>query len=407
MLEDENEYPLNQRLPPDVVAGGARGGPASYRSYPVFSWPWLIRRTLVFAPFAVGLAILSGLGNGIVSNDWRAASLIMLYSSAAFVTMVTIGPALATGVRYLRYSITLERVLVAGAILLGLAISFGVDQVASEEVMKLVAVDVKAITPTPAEHSAAKEVGAVFGALFLVLIYFLLGGGLAARAYYSEMDRWAASRRGRELALLRAQKTEADSRLAILQAQVEPHFLFNTLASVRSLIRQQPPRAEAMIDALVDYLRVTIPQLRESSTELDSSLGRQLDICASYLKLMQVRMGDRLTFAVEANDELRAQAFPPLMLISLVENAIKHGIEPKPGPGKVTIRAANVRTDQGRRLEISVADDGVGLVAGVGAGVGLANIREQLKARFADGAQLDLRNQPAGGVIATISVPQQ
>jgi sensor histidine kinase YesM len=161
-----------------------------------------------------------------------------------------------------------------------------------------------------------------------------------------------------------------------------------------------------MIDALVDYLRVTIPQLRESSTELDSSLGRQLDICASYLKLMQVRMGDRLTFTVEANDELRAQAFPPLMLISLVENAIKHGIEPKPGPGKVTIRAANVRTDQGRRLEISVADDGVGLVSGVGAGVGLANIREQLKARFADGAQLDLRSQPAGGVIATISVPQ-
>jgi signal transduction histidine kinase len=326
----------------------------------------------------------------------------MLYSAAAYVTMVTIGPALATGVRYLRFSVTLERVLVAGAILLGLAISFGVDQIASEAVVKLVAIDIAPATP---EKSAASEIGTIFGIMFLVLVYFLLGGGLAARAYYSEMDRWAASRRGRELAVLRTQKTEADMRLAVLQAQVEPHFLFNTLASVRSLVRHEPPRAEAMIDALVDYLRVTIPQLRAGSSELDSTLGRQLDICASYLKLMQVRMGQRLTFVIEAGEELRGQAFPPLMLISLVENAIKHGIEPKPGPGKITIRAAAVTTDAGPRLEVSVADDGAGLAGGMGSGVGLANVREQLKARFGDRARLDLRNQPSGGVIASISVP--
>lgn len=404
MIEEETGYPLDERLPPDVVAGGARGGPASYRSYPVFSLPWLIRRTLVFAPFAVGLAVLSGTGNGFVSNDWNAAVLIMLYSAGAFVTMVTIGPALATGVRYLRYSITLERVLVAGAIVLGLFISFAVDQISSEAVLDLVAVEVKPAKPPP-KNSAAQQFGTLFGLGFVGLVYFLLGGGLAARAYYSEMDRWSASRRTRELSVLRTQKSEADMRLAVLQAQVEPHFLFNTLASVRSLVRQEPVRAEAMIDALVDYLRVTIPQLRESTTELNSSLGRQLDICASYLKLMQVRMGERLSFTIDANEELRAQPFPPLMLISLVENAIKHGLETKPGPGKVTIRAAHVKTDQGARLEIGVADDGVGLVSGVGSGVGLANIREQLKARFAERAHLDLRNQPSGGVIATISVP--
>ena len=403
LVEEETGYRLNERLPPDVVAGGARGGPASYRSYPVFSLPWLIRRTLIFAPFAIGLAILSGLGNGIASNDWNAAGLIMLYSAAAFVTMVTVGPALATGVRYLHYSVTLERVLVAGAILLGLFISFGVDQIASEAVVHLVAVDVKPVSPPP--NTASKELGMIFGLGFVALIYFLLGGGLAARAYYSEMDRWEASRRSRELGVLRAQKSEADTRLAVLQAQVEPHFLFNTLASVRSLVRQDPPRAETMIDALVDYLRVTIPQLRENTTELDSSLGRQLDICASYLKLMQVRMGQRLTFTIDANEEVRAQSFPPLMLISLVENAIKHGIEPKPGPGRISIRATNIRTDQGPHLEISVGDDGVGLTSGMGSGVGLANIREQLKARFNDRARLDLRNQPSGGVIATVSVP--
>jgi sensor histidine kinase YesM len=294
---------------------------------------------------------------------------------------------------------------VAGAILLGLGISFGVDQIASDAVLKLVPAGVTPAAPPP--EGTAKEVGTIFGVLFLILVYFLLGGGLAARAYYSEMDRWAASQRGRELSILRTQKTEADMRLAVLQAQVEPHFLFNTLASVRSLVRQEPPRAEAMIDALVDYLRVTIPQLRAGSAELDSTLGSQLDICASYLKLMQVRMGQRLTFAIDVSPELRAQPFPPLMLISLVENAIKHGIEPKPGHGKVTIRAATVTTDGGTRLEISIADDGLGLASGMGSGVGLANIREQLKTRFANRGRLDLRNQPSGGVMATISVPVQ
>jgi LytS/YehU family sensor histidine kinase len=120
---------------------------------------------------------------------------------------------------------------------------------------------------------------------------------------------------------------------------------------------------------------------------------------------MQVRMGGRLTYAIEAEAGLRGLDFPPLTLISLVENAIKHGIEPRAGPGRVTVRAAKVATDRGARLEIAVEDDGAGLSAGMGAGVGLANVREQLKARFGDAATFDVRNGAGGGVIAMIGVP--
>lgn len=396
---ESSTYSLGRPLPPEAVA--AKGsGLASYRNYPVFGMPWLIRRTAVFGTFAAGLGILSGMGNGISSGDWNAGAWIMVYSAVAFVTMVTIGPALATGVRYLEYSQPLERALVAGAILLGLAISFGVDSWASEHVMRI-----GKFEAPKGEPATPEPIGAIFGALFLCLLYFLLGGGLAAKAYLTEIDRWNEARRARELSSLRLQKNEADLRLAVLQAQVEPHFLFNTLASVRSLVRQEPARAEAMIEALTDYLRATIPHLRAQGGAVDASLGRQLDIADSFLRLMQVRMGGRLTYAIEADAGLRGLDFPPLTLISLVENAIKHGVEPKAGPGRVTVRAARVATDRGARLEIAVEDDGAGLQAGMGTGVGLANVREQLKARFGDAATFDVRNGASGGVVATIGVP--
>ena len=392
-------YSLDRPLPPDAVA--AKGsGLASYRNYPVFGLPWLIRRTAVFGTFAAGLGILSGLGNAIASGDWEAGTWIGFYSAAAFVTMVTIGPALATGVRYLSFSQPVERTLVAGAILLGLGISYAADAWASEHVIRLGKFELPKGQPATPE-----PIGQIFSVMFLALLYFLLGGGLAAKAYLTEVDRWSEAQRTREMSALRRQKTEADMRLAVLQAQVEPHFLFNTLASVRSLVRQEPARAEAMIEALTDYLRAAIPQLRAQGFDVDVTLGRQLDMAESFLKLMQVRMGGRLSYAIEAEPSLRAHDFPPLTLISLVENAIKHGIEPKAGPGRVTVRAAKVLTDRGARLEIAVEDDGQGLQAGMGAGVGLANVREQLKARFGDAATFDVRNRSGGGVVATIGVP--
>ncbi len=193
-------------------------------------------------------------------------------------------------------------------------------------------------------------------------------------------------------------RVESDMRLAVLQAQIEPHFLFNTLASIRPLVRQDAAQAEQVIDSLADYLRVMLPQIRENSR---SMLGQQLDICASYLAVMQARMGARLRYEVDLPEALRERDFPPLMLLSLVENAIKHGIEPKPGSACIIIRA-RAGADG---LSVSVLDDGVGLSQGLQSGVGLANIREQLRLRYQDRARLSVATRPEGGTVAEITLP--
>src|SRR5690606_16351596 len=145
------------------------------------------------------------------------------------------------------------------------------------------------------------DLGPVLGAvtvarniLALLVVYGLFGGGLALRAYFSERRRWEEHRHARELEAMAARVREADLRLGVLQAQVEPHFLFNTLASVRALVRQDPAQAEAALDALVAFLRTAIPRLRDDHRLL-STLGQQLDICTSYLAVMQVRTGGRLS----------------------------------------------------------------------------------------------------------------
>jgi sensor histidine kinase YesM len=193
-------------------------------------------------------------------------------------------------------------------------------------------------------------------------------------------------------------------RLAVLQAQVEPHFLFNTMASVRSLVRSDPQRAEATISALVDHLRATLPKLRNTEAGA-TTLGEQLDICRSYLEVMRVRTGERLNYSIQVPRETEALPFPPLMLISLVENAVKHGAEPKPGPCTIEIAAQQVDTDGGRSLQVSVSDDGVGLQEGAGNGVGLANIRDLLATRFGERASFELTGRESGGVVASICVP--
>ena len=184
---------------------------------------------------------------------------------------------------------------------------------------------------------------------------------------------------------------------------MEPHFLFNTLASVRALVRQDPIQAENTLDALVDFLRATIPKLRDGESKLHATLGQQLDLCRSYLALMQVRMGGRLSYAVEADPALRDAAFPPSILITLVENAIKHGIESKPGPGRVEILAS---LHEGKLL-VQVIDDGAGLQPGLGSGMGLANVREQLASRFGARASFRLRPLSGQGVSAEISIPME
>ena len=191
------------------------------------------------------------------------------------------------------------------------------------------------------------------------------------------------------------QVTEA--KLQALQAQVEPHFLYNTLASVQALTEVDPAQANAMTGHLIQYLRNALPKMREGV----SNVGQEMELVRAYLSILQMRMGKRLTFDIAVPESVTHLSFPPLMLPSLVENAIKHGLEPQREGGSVLISAQ--QTDG--KLRVTVADTGRGFGETIGTGVGLANIRERLAALYGDAGKLTLEANTPQGVVATIEIP--
>jgi sensor histidine kinase YesM len=201
-----------------------------------------------------------------------------------------------------------------------------------------------------------------------------------------------------ELARAQLEQAEAEQQLSLLQAQIEPHFLFNMLGNVRRLYRTRPQAGAEAVGSLMRYLRTALPQLRSRR----ASLGEEIDLVQAYLDLFQLRMGTQLAFSVAVDDGLREAEFPPMLLVTLVENAIKHGLEPA-GGGRIEVRARSRR----HVLEVSVLDDGVGFEAAAssGTGVGLVNVRRQLAARYAGGARLTLEGREPRGARATIAIP--
>ncbi len=199
------------------------------------------------------------------------------------------------------------------------------------------------------------------------------------------------------------QRQLSEAKMQMMQAQVEPHFLFNTLASVEHLIETDPPRASAMQRSLIKYLRAVLPQMRDNT--LITNLGREADMVVAYLALLKMRMEERLTIDFNIPDGLRSAAFPPMMLQSMVENAIKHGLEGKPEGGTLRVRAEVAHS----KLRVIVADDGLGFGAkpSDGTGLGLLTIRERLKLLHGDQGQLHIEPNTPSGVIATIEVPYQ
>ncbi len=187
------------------------------------------------------------------------------------------------------------------------------------------------------------------------------------------------------------------ARLQLLQAQVEPHFLFNSLANLRRLQHTDVPAARQMLGALLRYLEEALPRLREPGT----TLGREAELVRAYLALHQVRMGARLHVVIDVPDELRSQPVPPMMLLTLAENAIKHGLQPCVAGGELRV-AAGVNDG---RLVLTVADTGRGMGSASGGGLGLANLRARLKALHGNAAILSLRLNEPSGVVATITMP--
>ena len=197
----------------------------------------------------------------------------------------------------------------------------------------------------------------------------------------------------------RMDQQAAEARLQMLEAQIEPHFLFNTLAHVRRLYQVDRPAGTRMLRNLKAYLVIALPEMRRT----DSTLAREIAHVTAYLDIQQIRMGRRLAFAVDVPPALRDARMPPLMLLTLVENAIKHGLSPSPRGGRIDVRASL----GGRTLRVAVADTGVGFAKAAGGGTGLANIRARLAAQYGSAATLALERNEPQGIVAIIAVPHE
>jgi sensor histidine kinase YesM len=226
--------------------------------------------------------------------------------------------------------------------------------------------------------------------LFSSIISYLSYSTARIAQTEAEMQKERAERLANENKLVEA-------RLQLLQAQVEPHFLFNTLANVTSLIDTQPDQARHMLEKFIDYLRATLARTREA----ESSLGKEMDMIRAYLDIIQVRMGARLRYNIDVPATLNGINFPPMLLQPLVENAVKHGLEPKVEGGTLTIR---VRIENGK-LQLTVEDDGLGFKGERSGGLGLVNVRERLEVLYDGQAKLIMEERSPCGTRATIELP--
>jgi len=237
-----------------------------------------------------------------------------------------------------------------------------------------------------------------------------VAAGAAASFYFHARGKAAAM----AAQIAAAERDASEARLKLLEAQLEPHMLFNTLANLRVLIGTDPPRALAMLDRLNGYLRATLG----GSRQLAHPLADEFDRLADYLALMAVRMGPRLRSSLDLPDDLRAVHVPPLLLQPLVENAIRHGLEPQVEGGDIRVRARRESRAGGDWLLLRVEDTGAGLPedhareAGVvqtpatrAGGFGIAQVRERLHTLHGSRATLTLAPLPGGGTCALIALP--
>jgi signal transduction histidine kinase len=416
---------LDSALPAELI-GREHGWFTRYRRYPVFSTPWArgrLRTSMVVVGLFFALVIPVMLSSAPAERTWGALFALLIWLCLPLVG----GPWLGVWVRRQAWPSAREGMALAAAVLGVTAGALLFDHFAAEPIKQFVAertgtldpkgkrqqvvmsIGINVSTPEQAASAAAgarddAENGTVSSAINLAsraVATFLLAGGLGLRGWRRERDGLAALRQERALAEALAQRREAELRLSVLAAQVEPHFLFNTLAGVRSAIATDPARASEMIDRLVEYLRAAIPRLRNDGTA-QATVGAQFEIVRAYLGLMAARM-PRLRFSLQAEPALLQARCPPLMLISLAENAVKHGVEMKVGAVQVQVRAE--RTADGR-LALTVEDDGAGFgTSQSGSGLGLSNIRERLQELHGERAALELRARLGGGVSATLTVP--
>jgi Histidine kinase len=239
------------------------------------------------------------------------------------------------------------------------------------------------------------------GFAMLTMSGVIVAPWIAVAALFRQLDFAARSQAlAFDLERSELERKALDSRLRLLQAQVEPHFLFNTLANVRELVDSGSPQASKVLDHLIAYLRAAVPRLHEPAT----TLGQELQLVRAYLELMHMRMPDRLQFSLQADEAALGLRCPPMTLLTLVENAVRHGIDPSEEGGRIEVR---VQVQDGR-CRAQVSDTGVGLNrAGDGLGTGLSTLRERLQLVFGGDAKLNLVTLVPHGVRAELEFPAQ
>ncbi|WP_053076769.1 sensor histidine kinase [Caenimonas sp. SL110] len=272
-------------------------------------------------------------------------------------------------------------------------------QVAAIAVAALVAPLVVHMMSFGGDFSAfARSKPHVHGYVLVTVGATIIGTIFSLAALYSERDAQAKSQ-ALEFALEREtlQRQAADARLNLMTAQIQPHFLLNTLANVQELVESGSPRAAPVFRSLIDYLRAAMPRLQPG----DATLGDEEKLVRAYLDLMHMRMPDRLQYATHIEPALRTMPFPPMALLTLVENAIRHGIDPGMEGGRVEVGA---RTGFDGRIHLWVSDTGVGMTEHAGPGTGLANLDARLRAFFGDDARVELSELQPHGLQADIRV---
>lgn len=239
-------------------------------------------------------------------------------------------------------------------------------------------------------YTAASLIVTVLACLFGTWFFW-------SRGKLQYLEAQAALEKARAAAI---EKQALQAQLQLLQAQIEPHMLFNTLANLQALIAFDAPRAQHMLDQLIQYLRATLTAARAPQT----TLGQEFALLQAYLELMAIRMGARLAYALDLPEPLRDVPLPPMLLQPLVENAIRHGIEPKIDGGRIEVSARRIDG----MLELTVADTGLGLdapSAQPGTGMGQANVRERLHALYGEQADFSLQPNHPAGALARLTLP--
>jgi signal transduction histidine kinase len=237
----------------------------------------------------------------------------------------------------------------------------------------------------------------VMGMVYITCTVLLIAPLLALGALYRERDAQARSAQ-LAFALERStlEKQALDARLKLLQAQIEPHFLFNTLANVQELVESGSAQAAPVLKSLIAYLRAAMPELHADAT----SLGSEIALVRAYLELMRMRMPDRLAFSIDVPDDLAATEFLPMSVLTLVENAVRHGIDPSESGGRIDVGAR--REGAAGTIRVIVADSGPGMSESALPGTGLANLESRLRGRFGSATRLELHDARPHGLSAEI-----